>query len=48
MLTKLGPALLLTLVALPASAQIQVDIDPFLPGNFFSVASQKPVWCALQ
>lgn len=42
MLTKLGPALLLLMVALPASAQIRVDIDPFLPGNFFSVASQKP------
>ncbi|MBK9772468.1 MAG: hypothetical protein IPP57_16895 [Candidatus Obscuribacter sp.] len=48
MLTKLGPALLLTLVALPASAQIRVDIDPFLPGNFFSVASQKPSLVRLQ
>lgn len=42
MLTKVGPAFLLMMVALPASAQMRVDIDPFLPGNFFSVASQKP------
>lgn len=42
MLTKVRLGLLLLVVAQPAFAQTRGDIDPFLPGNFFSVTSQKP------